>query len=357
MDLQPNPLRDDTQVPGVVIDHVAAATGCYVGSPSLAVLPDGRYVASHDFFGPQSGHTVSARSVLFRSEDRGASWQPLAQLEPLFWGKLFMHGGALYLLGTRHEYGDVLLRRSDDGGTTWTTPTTPATGLLREGPYHCAPTQTLVLAGRLWRSVERWTGGVWGNFEALVMSAPADADLLDARNWTFSAALPRLAEFTWLEGAVLLDPHGTVVNMLRTNGGGDDKAALVRVSADGQRLTFDRAADFIDMPGGGVKFTIRHDAATARYWSIASQQTQPAAYRNRLVLTSSPDLRAWSIEAVLHEHPDRVKHAWQYIDWDFDGDDLIYASRTAFDDGLGGAAAAHDANYLTFHRVPNFRHR
>lgn len=39
-------------VPGVIIDHSPASSGRYVGSPSLAVLPDGTYVASHDFFGP-----------------------------------------------------------------------------------------------------------------------------------------------------------------------------------------------------------------------------------------------------------------------------------------------------------------
>ena len=40
-------------VPGGVIDHVPAVTGTYVGSPSIAILPDGTSVASHDFFGPK----------------------------------------------------------------------------------------------------------------------------------------------------------------------------------------------------------------------------------------------------------------------------------------------------------------
>jgi len=30
-------------------------------------------------------------------------------------------------------------------------------------------------------------------------------------------------------------------------------------------------------------------------------------------------------------------------------------SRTAFDDGLGGAPRTHDANFLTFHRFGDFR--
>jgi hypothetical protein len=57
---------------------------------------------------------------------------------------------------------------------------------------------------------------------------------------------------------------------------------------------------------------------------------------------------------LLH-HPDRVKHAFQYPDWVIEGDDMLVASRTAFDDGEGGAHRAHDANYLTFHRFKNFR--
>ena len=111
------------------------------------------------------------------------------------------------------------------------------------------------------------------------------------------------------------------------------------------------------MPGGGVKFTIRYDKTTSRYWSIVSKQTNPEAYRNNLVLTSSADLRDWRVESPLLYHADGEKHAWQYIDWQFDGDDIIFVSRTAYDDGLGGASNAHDANYLTFHRIADFRKR
>lgn len=39
----------------------------------------------------------------------------------------------------------------------------------------------------------------------------------------------------------------------------------------------------------------------------------------------------------------------------FDSADLIAICRTASDDGLGGAHSCHDANFLTFHRVTNFR--
>jgi hypothetical protein len=66
-------------------------------------------------------------------------------------------------------------------------------------------------------------------------------------------------------------------------------------------------------------------------------------------------LRNWRVESVLLYHPDRESHAFQYIDWLFDGDDIIAVSRTAYDDNLGGAHRAHDANYMTFHRIKKFR--
>ena len=61
------------------------------------------------------------------------------------------------------------------------------------------------------------------------------------------------------------------------------------------------------------------------------------------------------MRSVVLYHPDVSRHAFQYVDWLFEGDALIAASRTAYDDGHGGAHNAHDANFLTFHRFENFR--
>jgi len=350
-----NATLDTSKVPGVVLDHSPKSSGKYIGSPSIAILPNGDYVASHDFFGPRANSRTNATSVVFSSADKGKSWRKIATITPLFWGKLFVHKDALYILGTRHEYGDMLIRRSTDNGQTWTSPSDSATGLLRKGTFHCAPCQTLLHNNRLWRSMEVFTGGAWGNFEAMVISAPEDADLLNADNWCFSERLPKNPAFSWLEGAVLLAPDKTIVNMLRTNGSGDDKAAIVHVADDGKTLSFNPATDVIDMPGGGVKFTIRYDKTTSRYWAIVNKQTTPKAFRNNLLLVSSADLKEWKTEATLQNHADSTAHAWQYIDWQFDGNDIIYLSRTAFDDGLGGAHRAHDANFLTFHRIADFR--
>jgi hypothetical protein len=76
-----------------------------------------------------------------------------------------------------------------------------------------------------------------------------------------------------------------------------------------------------------------------------------------MAVTSSENLRAW------REHYRLLRYAegsvvvkagsrvgFQYVDWQFDGDDLIAVCRMAWN-GLD----YHDANVITFHRVKNFR--
>ena len=79
------------------------------------------------------------------------------------------------------------------------------------------------------------------------------------------------------------------------------------------------------------------------------------AVRNILVIKSSSDLKNWNIHKVLLSHSDALKHGFQYVDWQFDGNHIIYLCRTAWDDEEGGADNYHNANYLTFHRIKHFR--
>ena len=78
-----------TTVPGTVIHHVAATTSCYVGCPSIVVLPSGTYVASHSHFG--NGATNSD-SFVYRSDDRGTSWEPIAEIHGQIWSKPMKSG-------------------------------------------------------------------------------------------------------------------------------------------------------------------------------------------------------------------------------------------------------------------------
>jgi len=365
------------KVPGVVIDHSPAASGRYIGSPSLVILPDGNYLASHDFFGPKSDSKSCATTVVFLSTDRGASWHKRAQLRCAFWSNLFVRRGAVYLMGTTKEYGRIVIRRSRDDGKTWTEPDTASTGLLTPaGHWHTAPCPVVEHAGRLWRAFENADGGTqWGKrFQAGMLSVPEDANLLVAANWTFSNFLPRNPEWLngefggWLEGNAVVAPDGNVVDVLRVDVPHlPEKAAIVHISADGRRASFDPATGFINLPGGATKFTIRQDPKEGGYWTLANIVTgqsaggdsvfsvRPASVRNTLALLYSPDLRKWEVRGIILHHPDITHHAFQYVDWQFDGNGIIVASRTSYDDGQGGAHSFHDANYLTFYRIKHFR--
>jgi len=298
-------------VPGVVVDHIAANTGVYVGSPSIAVLTNGDYVASHDHFGPKSTEQKQAMTAVFRSADRGRSWKKISEVNGAFWSSLFVHRGALFLLGADRHHGNVVIRRSTDGGRTWSTPSDDKAGLLRaDGEYHCAPVPVIEHAGRLWRAFEwRHPPVAWGiNYRAGILSAPADADLLDASNWTASEFIPSSRLWNagdmgaWLEGNAVVTPSGDLVDILRVQTlSPAEKAAIVRVEDGGKRMSFDPDSGFIDFPGGSKKFTIRFDPQTKLYWSLSNiipdhhRAPNPGGIRNTLALTASKDLTNWTV--------------------------------------------------------------
>ena len=360
------PLGAAPPPPGSVIHHSPASSGLYIGSPSICILPNGDYLACHDLFGPASNEHKLAKGRLYRSTDKGATWQHLHDFDGFFWTGLFVHRGAVFLLGLDKHHGRILIRRSTDSGSIWTPPT-----ILAEGQWHTAPVPVIEHDGRIWRAIEDAENGTkWGErYRARMMSAPADADLMNARSWTFSNPLARDATWlsndfaAWLEGNAVADPQGNMVNILRVdNSKLPEKAAIVRIAKDGNTATFDPARDIIDFPGGSKKFSIRKDPQGGGYWSLASIIAdrhagvgRPASIRNTLALIHSKDLRDWEIRSILLYHPDVVKHGFQYVDWQFEGNDIIAACRTAWDDAEGGARNNHDANFLTFHRWKDFR--
>ena len=285
-------------VPGTVINYTPAATGAYNGCPSLAILPDGDYLASHSHFGPG---TSNSETFVYRSRDRGASWQRIAHLHGQIWSKLFVHDAAVYLLGTDHcdrsggrLNGRIVIRRSRDG-VEWTEPRDSASGLLAdEDGYHTAPVSVVVHGGRIWKAMEFAPEPERKTWKTFVMSAPADADLLDRSQWTFSEMYQHLwSDSQWIEGNVVVTPRGDLVNVLRLNRdksfilndgphyGGDERAAVVHVSADGTRLSHEprrrqrafhrRGHQVHHRPGSGFVDLPGHREPTAAPRPVAQQ--------------------------------------------------------------------------------------
>jgi len=359
------------------------ATKAYLGSPSLLKLDNGDLLATHDYFGPgcpRNHEDEEHLTSVYRSSDGGDTWTNVTHIAGAFWSNLFLHRGAIYLLGASQQYGSIVIRRSDDGGNTWTHPKDGKHGLLfRGGPYHdppnyhCAPVPVCIRDGRVYRAFEDCTPCRWPQgFQSLVISAPEDADLLDAASWTASnklafgptwvpAAWGKLDAPGWLEGNVIETPSGELWNILRFNSTPlVDRAAVVTVEEGGQRISFDPATGFIDFPGGMTKFTIRRDPVTGLYVTLCNNNTDPrhATQRNVLSCYTSPDLLQWEHRRTLLTDDSGLEAdesirltGFQYVDWQFDGDDLIYLVRMAY----RGAHNFHDANRIAFLRWKGFR--
>lgn len=365
--------EERTPPPGIVIDKSRDFKRIHIGSPSMEILADGTYVASHDWFGPAYGDKRKV-TVVFQSKDKGATWQKISEFEGQKGSMMFAVGRTLWHIGwcTPGVQGKsancIAIRRSDDGGKTWSVPTDEKSGLLlSDKHYFVDPAPVLFHKGRIWKEVEvvgpkdksprNWATG----YQPMVASAPQDADLLDRSNWTFSNSVPwksRPGLGGWLEGNVLFTPEGKMIIQMRV----DDikncgKAAQVQVSADGKTASYDPASGFVAMPGGCKKFVIKFDPVSKKYWSLVNwvhpddvDAPDKERVRNTLALVSSDDLKEWSIRTIVLRHPS-TKIGFQYCDWRIEGDDMVFVCRM----GWEGAPNCHDANYLTFHRLKNFR--
>ncbi|HLV33590.1 MAG TPA: sialidase family protein, partial [Spirillospora sp.] len=316
---------------------------------------------------------------VYRSEDDGVSWQNITHIMNCYWSTLFVHQASVYILGVTQQYGSIVIRRSDDGGFTWTHPADEKSGLLFRGGfyhdppnYHCAPVPVLLHNGRLYKGFEDCTPNNWGRgFQSLVVSAPADADLLDAANWRMSNKLPfdpawvpaawgQLENPGWLEGNVVVAPDGVMWNILRFNSRPlVDKAAMIRIDGEGEKISFDPDTGFIEFPGGMTKFTIRRDPKSGLYLSLVNNNTDPAwpNQRNVLSLAVSADLLNWRVVKTLMTddtgltHEDSIRlTGFQYVDWQFDGNDIIYLVRTAY----RGAIRFHDSNRIIYRVLRNY---
>jgi beta-galactosidase len=284
----------------------------------------------------------------------------------MHWANLFMHQECVYILGVNKPFQDVHICRSDNNGLTWSKPGK----ILANGQYHTAPVPITIHDGRIWRAFENAIGNTTErNFQTFVISAPIDSDLLKASSWTATNKILYNKNWTgeeWLEGNLVITPDHRLVNIMRNRSERGDRIALVDV-IDKQTISFNPKTGFVRFPGGGVKFTIRFDSISNKYWSLTNYIPQrfldkrpndSSGIRNTLALISSKDLNHWTVERIFLQHPDIRNVGFQYADWQFDGDDIIMVVRTAYSQPDGtNANNFHDANYISFHRVTEFREK
>lgn len=370
-----------TSIPGTVIAQTPVLRQNAINNVCMTILPNGEYIAAC------TGSTVENQGVsLFVSSDRGRSWKVLSQNNLAVNGianycNIFVHDGALYMMGVGPSRQNVVITRSDDNGRTWTNPQDETNGILMRGSFHSSSVPVVVSGGRIWRAMETYDNDVK---TAFVMSAPADADLLQASSWTATNSIQGTApanDEDWqfngariselIEGNVVATPDGKLYNILRASSRYTSQAAGMATVVNENKLEISIPYNLISFPGGGKKFTIRYDDRSRRYWTITNPSSRNVAgmshngiyasgitddlVRNRLVLCYSTDLATWIQYKEIVSDPDPFFHGFQYVDWMFDGEDIVAVCRMACPESRGLPVRQHDANFMTFFRIENFR--
>lgn len=344
-------------------DEAYSFSGRYLCSPSILKHPDGFLLASMDVYACNHPQNLT---LIFRSDDNGETWHYVSELMPCFWGKMFMHNGELYMLSCSTEYGDLLIGKSTDGGKTFSDPIAllrGSNGKNGNAGVHKNPQNIMIHNGRIYETLE-W--GTWDNKEyghaAMVMSCDVNDDLLVPQNWTFTEPvkfdyfIPELKNLKkpvmTIEGTLTLSSQGELLNIMRFGKSDHVIAYKVNTKKHDAPLEFNKLIHF---EANFSKFMIKYDAVSKRYYSVATRNYDNSQkwVRNLLSLMSSADLEDWEIVCDLMDYRncDPEKYGFQYVDFEFDGDDIIYLCRTA----INNPHNYHDSNYSTFHRIKNFR--
>ena len=144
-----------------------------------------------------------------------------------------------------------------------------------------------------------------------------------------------------------------------------NRAALLTYDPHSNAVAFSQIVQF---PSSCNKFAIKRGPDN-RYYSLTNPVTKaPIAnygnhgclQRNNVVLTVSDDLVHWhSCATVLYDdtglalNDSFIYTGLQYIDWSFDGKDMVAAVRA----GYRGSVSAHDANRLLIANVSGYQQR
>ncbi len=353
--------NQQTKVPGVTIAHSPKSSGKYLGTPSIVILPNGDYLASFDFFGPK---ITTEFAHVYKSTDKGETWSFLSKLEDTFWAGLFILKNDIYLLGVRGSDRNLSIRKSTDFGKTWS-----PHSILREGLFHGSSTPVVFHNGRIYKGYEnlgienkkkKWMS----ENKSFIMSASLTSDLMKPDNWTYSTEVVKPAEVDgtgWLETNAVLGKDGHIKGVVRTANESGYVAGFYSLKSDSE--VEKSSVGSIPFIGGATKFNVMWDEKTKRYWALTNYPSEvlrkpkmrAGGMRSVLSLISSKDLYKWKTNAIVLGSENVKYHGFQYVDWQFENDDIIFISRTGYTDEFGEADNAHNSNYMTFHRIKNYK--
>jgi hypothetical protein len=358
--------------------------------------------------GRRYGGFVQGR--IFASDDNGRNFN-LKHRFPFMHARPFEFEGNLYVLG---QCNDLMIIKSVDNGDSWSEPFR-----LTDGEdWHQAPCNVLYKGGYIYivmekRSDRKITGWKVNNIAPILMRGKKGTDLTKRENWTFASELyfdavvdknkmeyfglpfhwttsdtyveiapgRGCAEIGWLETNIVkfhdenhyLYEADTIHLFMRAHTGMTGYGAIAKVmeKENGTMETVLEKAPsgkkmvYIPLPGGQMKFHILYDEISELYWLLSTQATDsmtraemlplerynlPDNERRRLVLHFSKNCFDWCFAGVvaIGEKENMSRH---YAAMAIKDNDLLVVSRS----GDENAISAHDTNFVSFHRIQNFR--
>ena len=366
----------------------------YMHDPGMTVLPDSTiFVAAPtlEFRAKDASHNVEENRIitnreilLSRSVDGGTTWETLPSL-PYNDAIPFVHGDDLYMFLPGRELTNAFrLTKSTDKGTTWSDPVT----LFNEPYWNCSTGMAIKDNMLYW--------GVGSAFPIeqtgmLVVRGDLSRDLMNPETWRVSNAVsfpgvPNRLRSNMLPPDQKLwpfqSPHDSWLepNLVNVNG---RLRALVRFDIDGQatsniaavcdldvvdgNMDF-RFTQFAALPGGQCKFFIMYDEPSTLFWMLSNAPTDshgffydrdqlvntgfmgaPGNERRILMLHYSRDAYNWFSAGCVAKWPSPIQ-SFMYPSAAIYNDDILFISRTSKD-----GQNQHDADLVTFHRIPDFR--
>ena len=283
-------------------------------------------------------------------------------VKDMMYGGLIELNDKIYLMGNRQSNGYVVICEYD-----------PATNAFRYADLGfsvmgTAPTAIAIHNGRIWRAHNN-----------AVISADITNDLMQASSWIRSESPndmitqqqfeaitnTKVTGRFWLEeGNMVVGKDGHLYAVYRVDASPIWGYAIIfRVSEDGRILTLVEndacvGAGIIKFPSGQSKFMIKYDDATGKYLSMTSLTTNGSTHqRNVLALVASDDLFTWEVVDILlverqmmNNTLSEYAHAFQYVDFDVMGDDLLLIVR----ESVGDSCNYHNANAITLYTLADY---
>lgn len=353
--------------------YLKPSGGRYVNNPTIVRMSDGTLIASCTSSG------VGFKNYFYKSADGGVTWAHVSTVSGTLWATLFEHKNDLYLLGVYGAWGNIVIRRSIDKGETWSSASScTIPGILFTGGastnapnHHSAPTAVIKANGRIYKAFEDNDPRVFPTMKTFIISASENSNLMDPASWTATEKLSvdfnawkgqpyHFIQPGWLEGNAVQAPDGNIWNIIRVNSlPFSDKAAIQKMTTDGKKLNFNHLNDIIDFPGGLSKFSVKFDPKTRKYYSLVNNSVDFlfTGHRCVLSLSVSDDLVNWKlVEAILYDDhlnywdDTLLKVGYQYVDFVFDGDNIVMVVRESW----GDSANYHDANRFTSYILKDY---